>query len=90
MILSVVFIPVSELEIKTQKQNFEKQSDAIKSDAEHKLAEIQALLEAERVRHKIEVLNLVVLTIFAQFGARETETESKTLRVTNERKCYTF
>ena len=53
--LNVCFILISELEIKAQKENFEKQSDAIKSDAEVKLAELQALLEAERDRYKIEV-----------------------------------
>lgn len=46
---------VSELEIKAQKENFEKQSYTIKSDAEAKLGEIQALLEAEQDRHRIEV-----------------------------------
>lgn len=47
---------VSELEIKAQKENFEKQSYAIKSDAEVKLAEVQALLEAERDCYRIEVI----------------------------------
>ena len=61
----VSFIFVLELEFKAQKENFEKQSYAIKSDAEVKLAEIQALLEAERDRHRIEVLNLDVLINFA-------------------------
>lgn len=56
---------VSELEIKAQKENFEKQSYAIKSDAELKLVEIQALLEVERDRHRIEVLNYRVLAILA-------------------------
>lgn len=53
---------VLEFEIKSQKENFEKQNDAIKSDAELKLAEIQALLEAERDRHKIEVnhFNMII------------------------------
>lgn len=46
---------VSELEIKAQKDNFEKQSYAIKSAAEVKLAEVQALLEVERDLHKTEV-----------------------------------
>ena len=46
---------VSELEIKAQKDNFEKQSCAIKSAAEVKLAEVQALLEVERDLHKTEV-----------------------------------
>ncbi|KAK2572377.1 Kinesin-like protein KIF3C [Acropora cervicornis] len=49
---------IQELEIKSQKENFEKQNIAIQSDAELKLAEIQALLEAERDRHKIEITNL--------------------------------
>ena len=49
------FVLVSESEIKTQKDNFEKQSYAIKSAAEVKLAEVQALLEAERDLHKTEV-----------------------------------
>lgn len=52
---------VSELEIKAQKDNFEKQSYAIKTDAEVKLAEVQALLEAERDRYKIEVNRACVL-----------------------------
>jgi hypothetical protein len=43
------------LEIKAQKDNFEKQSYSIKSAAEVKLAEVQALLEAERDRFKTEV-----------------------------------
>ena len=38
-----------------QKDNFEKQSNAIKSDAELKLAEVQTLLETERDRFRIEV-----------------------------------
>ena len=49
------FVLVLELEIKAQKDNFEKQSYAIKSAAEVKLAEVQALLEAERDLHKTEV-----------------------------------
>lgn len=53
------------MEFKAQKENFEKQSYAIQSDAEVKLAEIQAFLEAERDRHRIEVLNLDVLINFA-------------------------
>ena len=53
-LLYCVYI-VSELEIKSQKENFEKESDVIKSNAELKLAEIQALLEAERDRYKTEV-----------------------------------
>lgn len=61
----VCFIFVLELEFKAQKENFEKQSYAIQSDAEVKLAEIQAFLEAERDRHRIEVLNLDVLINFA-------------------------
>ena len=43
------------MEIKVQKDNFEKQSNAIKSDAELKLAEVQTLLETERDRFRIEV-----------------------------------
>lgn len=49
------FVLVSELEIKAQKDNFEKQSYAIKSAAEVKLAEVQALLETERDLHKTKV-----------------------------------
>ena len=48
-------ILVAELEIKVQKDNFEKQSNAIKSDAELKLTEVQTLLETERDRFRIEV-----------------------------------
>ena len=51
----MLFVLVSELEIKAQKDNFEKQSYAIKTAAEVKLAEVQALLEAERALHKTEV-----------------------------------
>lgn len=51
----MLFVLVLELEIKAQKDNFEKQSYAIKTAAEVKLAEVQALLEAERVLHKTEV-----------------------------------
>ncbi|KAJ7377043.1 hypothetical protein OS493_031001 [Desmophyllum pertusum] len=47
-----------DLEIKSQKDSFEKESYAIKSDAEVKLAEIQALLESERDRYRIEIQNL--------------------------------
>ena len=50
-----IFVLVSELEIKAQKDNFEKQSYAITSAAEVKLAEVQALLETERDLHKAEV-----------------------------------
>ena len=49
------FILVAELEIKVQKDNFEKQSNAIKIDAELKLTEVQTLLETERDRFRIEV-----------------------------------
>ena len=56
------FVLVSELEIKAQKDNFEKQSYAIKSAAELKLAEVQALLDAERDLHKTEVKTLCSLT----------------------------
>lgn len=52
----VVILLVSELEIKAQKENFEKQSYTIKSDAEVKLAEVQALLEAERDCYRTEVI----------------------------------
>lgn len=38
-----------------QKDNFEKQSYAIKSDADLKLAEVQSLLEAERDHFRTEV-----------------------------------
>ena len=63
------FVLVSELEIKAQKDNFEKQSYAIKSAAEVKLAEVQALLETERDLHKTEVRsNLCVLFNVACFG----------------------
>ncbi|XP_068708872.1 kinesin heavy chain-like [Montipora foliosa] len=51
-------IEIQELEIKSQKENFEKESDVIKSNAELKLAEIQALLEAERERYKTEIKSL--------------------------------
>lgn len=53
--LLTFLILVAELEIKVQKDNFEKQSNAIKSDAELKLAEVQTLLETERDRFRIEV-----------------------------------
>lgn len=55
LILFSCFVLVSDLEIKSQKDSFEKESYAIKSDAEVKLAEIQALLESERDRYRIEV-----------------------------------
>lgn len=64
---------VSELEIKAQKDNFEKQSYAIKSDAEVKLAEVQALLEAERDRCKIEVTRACL------FKKRGIKSEERTL-----------
>ena len=38
-----------------QKDNFEKQSNAIKSDVELKLTEVQTFLETERDRFRIEV-----------------------------------
>lgn len=53
--LLTFLILVAELEIKVQKDNFEKQSNAIKSDAELKLTEVQTLLETERDRFRIEV-----------------------------------
>lgn len=83
----LVLLLVSELEIKAQKENFEKQSCAIKSAAEVKLAEVQALLEVERDLHKTEVrpVSLCVLSNMACFGnvnSRDKEAADETKKIT--------
>lgn len=79
LILFSCFVLVSDLEIKSQKDSFEKESYAIKSDAEVKLAEIQALLESERDRYRIEVTraSLCVFTNVALKGKKKKRWKEK-------------
>lgn len=60
-----------------QKDNFEKQSYAIKSDADLKLAEVQSLLEAERDHFRTEIENL----------RKEKENLAKTLFDERSQRC---
>ena len=56
------WISSSELEIKSQKDSFERQTFALKSEVELKLAEAEASLERERERNKIEVILITYST----------------------------